>query len=66
MKELIGDYPVVIDIPIAWGDMDAFQHVNNTVYFKHFESARISYFEKIDFLEVMNKTGIGPILASTQ
>ncbi len=66
MRELIGNYPVVIDMPIAWGDMDAFQHVNNTVYFKHFESARISYFEKIDFLEVMNKTGIGPILASTQ
>ncbi len=66
MEELIGAYPVVITIPIAWGDMDAFQHVNNTVYFKHFESARISYFEKIDFLGVMNKTGIGPILASTQ
>jgi len=66
MKELISTYPVLIEIPIAWGDMDAFQHVNNTVYFKHFESARISYFEKINFLEVMNKTGIGPILASTQ
>ena len=66
MKELISAYPVIIEIPIAWGDMDAFQHVNNIVYFKHFESARISYFEKIDFLEVMNKTGIGPILASTQ
>ncbi len=66
MKELISAYPVVIEIPIAWGDMDAFQHVNNIVYFKHFESARILYFEKIDFLEVMNRTGIGPILASTQ
>jgi acyl-CoA thioester hydrolase len=66
MEERIGAYPVVITIPIAWGDMDAFQHVNNTVYFKHFESARISYFEKIDFLGVMNETGIGPILASTQ
>jgi acyl-CoA thioester hydrolase len=66
MKELISAYPVVIEIPIAWGDMDAFQHVNNIVYFKHFESARISYFEKINFLEFMNKTGIGPILASTQ
>ena len=66
MKELISAYPVVIEIPIAWGDMDAFQHVNNIVYFKHFESARISYFEKIHFPEVMNKTGIGPILASTQ
>jgi acyl-CoA thioester hydrolase len=45
MKELISTYPVVIEIPIAWGDMDAFQHVNNKVYFKHFESARILYFE---------------------
>ena len=66
MKELIRTYPVVIETPIAWGDMDAFQHVNNIVYFKHFESARIAYFEKINFLEIMNKTGIGPILASTQ
>jgi acyl-CoA thioester hydrolase len=66
MEEQISTYPVVIEIPIAWGDMDAFQHVNNVVYFKHFESARIAYFEKIDFLEVMNQTGIGPIMASTQ
>ncbi len=66
MKELISAYPVVIEIPIAWGDMDAFQHVNNTVYFRHFESGRISYFEKIHFMEFMHDTGIGPILASTQ
>ena len=66
MKELISTYPVLIEFPIAWGDMDAFQHVNNIVYFKLFESARISYFERLDFLEIINKTGIGPILASTQ
>lgn len=66
MQEQIKAYPVFNEIPIAWGDMDAFQHVNNVVYFRHFESARISYFERIKFIEVMNKTGIGPILASTQ
>ena len=66
MEELISAYPVVIEIPVAWGDMDAFQHVNNIMYFKYFESARISYFGKINFMKVMNKTGIGPILASTQ
>jgi len=66
MEESIRDYPVKIEIPIAWGDMDAFQHVNNIMYFKYFESARISYFEKIKFLEVMENTGVGPILASTQ
>ena len=66
MDALIRDYPVTIEIPIAWGDMDAFGHVNNKVYFKHFESARILYFEKINFFAVMEKTHIGPILASTQ
>jgi acyl-CoA thioester hydrolase len=66
MKELLDSYPVAIDIPIAWGDMDAFQHVNNVVYFRHFESARIAYFDKIRFIEVMDATGIGPILASTR
>jgi acyl-CoA thioester hydrolase len=66
LKEIIRDYPVIIELPIAWGEMDAFQHVNNVVYFKYFESARISYFERLNFIEFMDKTGIGPILASTQ
>lgn len=57
-------FPVCIEIPIAWGDMDAFQHVNNLTYLRHFESSRIAYFEKIGFLDEMQKKGIGPILAS--
>jgi acyl-CoA thioester hydrolase len=28
---------------IRWGDMDAFGHVNNTVYFRYMESARIAF-----------------------
>jgi acyl-CoA thioester hydrolase len=66
MKAMLDSYPVVIEIPIGWGDMDAFQHVNNVVYFRHFESARIAYFDRIRFMAVMNATGIGPILASTR
>ena len=66
MEKLLQNYPVVIEIPVAWGDMDAFQHVNNVTYFKYFESARIAYFEKIKFQEHMIQTGIGPILATTQ
>ncbi len=66
MNELLRDYPVTIEINVAWGDMDAFQHVNNKVYFKYFESVRIAYLERIESLDVMEKTGIGPILASTQ
>ena len=34
-------------IPIRWGDMDAMGHVNNTVYFRFMEQARISWFRAI-------------------
>ena len=66
MTALLKGFPVVIEIPIAWGEMDAFQHVNNVAYFRYFESARIAYFAKLDLLTFMNRTGIGPILKSTQ
>lgn len=63
--ELLKDFPVIIATPVAWGEMDAFQHVNNIVYFRYFESCRIAYFERIDFMEFMEQQGIGPILAHT-
>jgi acyl-CoA thioester hydrolase len=66
MKDPLQDFPVVIEIPVAWGEMDAFQHVNNIVYFRYFESVRIAYFEKLDMIGYMEKTGIGPILGSAQ
>jgi acyl-CoA thioester hydrolase len=66
MSDLLNSFPVVITFPIAWGEMDAFQHVNNSVYFRYFESARIAYFERLEFMEHMQATGVGPILASTQ
>jgi acyl-CoA thioester hydrolase len=66
MEELLKDYPVVIEIPIAWGEMDSLQHVNNIVYFRYFESIRMAYFQKLDMWTFMEETGIGPILSSTQ
>ncbi len=66
MHEILKPYPVVITIPVAWGEMDAFQHVNNVIYFKYFESVRIAFFERLDMVAFMETTGIGPILASTQ
>ncbi|MBA2732582.1 MAG: acyl-CoA thioesterase [Acidobacteria bacterium] len=66
MEKLLEGFPVVIEIPVAWGEMDSLQHVNNIVYFRYFESARMAYFNQIDFWSYMDDTGIGPILASTQ
>jgi acyl-CoA thioester hydrolase len=34
-------------IPVRWGDMDAMGHVNNTVYFRYMEQARIRWFESL-------------------
>ena len=64
-EELNKLYPVVIELPVAWGEMDALRHVNNIVYFRYFESARMAYFTRLDIWEYMNETGVGPILAST-
>ena len=65
MNQLLKHCPVVIETPIAWGQMDAFKHLNNTAYFRFFESGRIAYFERLNLLEYMDETGVGPILAST-
>lgn len=66
MENLLAEYPVIVESPVIWGDMDAYEHVNNTVYFRYFESARIAFFDQLKFKEVKDETGIGPILASTQ
>lgn len=59
-------YPVKIQIPVAWGEMDALGHVNNMVYLRYFENARIYYFDAIKMPVV--QAGIsteGPILANS-
>lgn len=41
-------FQVHAPISVRWGDMDAYGHVNNAVYFTYFEQARIQYFETVD------------------
>lgn len=61
------DYPVTIERTLSWGQMDAFQHVNNVEYFRFFEDARIAYFEEMGIVGAADpETGAaGPILAET-
>src|SRR5262245_21934338 len=46
--------------------MDAFGHVNNVVYFRYFEAARIDYLARVGWMESKEKLGLGPIVHSTQ
>lgn len=63
-SELLADHPVVITLPVQWGDQDAFGHVNNTVYFRWFESARIAYSDRMGLSALLTTQRIGPILAA--
>ena len=49
-------------IPIRWGDMDAMGHVNNTVYFRYIESARVAWLEEIGGPPTPD--GTGPVIIS--
>jgi acyl-CoA thioester hydrolase len=66
VDELLKPFPVVVEFPLAWGEMDALLHINNVTYFRYFENARIAYFKEMQYMEYMEKTGIGPILAHAQ
>jgi len=34
-------------ITLRWGDMDAYGHLNNTLFFRFFEQARVEWLEKL-------------------
>ncbi|MCL4791042.1 MAG: acyl-CoA thioesterase [Gammaproteobacteria bacterium] len=34
---------------IRWGDMDAYEHVNNTIYFRYMEQARVEWLEAVGY-----------------
>jgi acyl-CoA thioester hydrolase len=50
----------VTRMPIRWGDMDAYGHVNNTVYFRYMEQARVEWLEE-QKIEV-RPGGLGPVI----
>ena len=71
MKNIIKvKWPVKTKIPVQWGEMDAFNHVNNVVYIRWCETARIELFRKIwgergiNMKEILEDNGVGPILAN--
>src|SRR5947207_15757363 len=66
IEQLLLGFPVVVQQAVVWGDMDSYRHVNNVMYFRYFENARLEYFRRLDWFEYEKQTGIGPILAATQ
>lgn len=51
-----------MQIPIRWGDMDAMGHVNNTLYFRYMEIARLEWMAASGV--PANPQGEGPVIAN--
>ena len=49
-------------IPIRWGDMDAMNHLNNTVYFRYLETVRIDWMRSIGCQP--DASGEGPVIVN--
>lgn len=47
----LAQFPIIYEQKVAWGDMDAFGHVNNVMYYRYIESARIAYFDLLNIFE---------------
>ncbi len=62
---LLDGFPAVVSIQVQWGEMDAYGHVNNTVFFRYFETARIAFLELCGFIEAYEELKVGAILHST-
>jgi acyl-CoA thioester hydrolase len=50
-------------MPIRWGDQDAMGHVNNTVYFRYMEQARIEWLESFGYGTALTLTE-GPVIVN--
>ena len=47
----LSHYPIIHHQPIHWGEMDAFNHLNNVVYYRYAESARIGYLQALGMFD---------------
>ena len=57
------DFPTLHRFPVHWGDMDSAKHVNNLMYLRWAETARVLYFEAIGVNTDFAPGGTGAILA---
>lgn len=60
--EIIASAHVVVDIPVAWGEMDALNHVNNVSFFRYLETARVGFIRALGVDVSDRRRGLGFIL----
>ncbi len=51
-------YPFPIKQQVLWGEMDAFNHINNVIYFRYFETGRVHFFNKTNLWKIFQDEDI--------
>jgi acyl-CoA thioester hydrolase len=55
----------VVALEVAWGDMDAWEHVNNTMYFRYLETARLRYLWDLGW-GALEREGLLPVVGRVE
>ncbi len=57
-------FPVALTLRIDWSEMDEFRHVNNVMFMKYIQSARVNYWQKAGIYDLFTSDKKGPMVLS--
>ena len=57
-------FPLELKLRIDWSELDLLGHVNNVMFMKYVQAARVNYWEKSGIYAELEKNKVGPMLAS--
>jgi len=67
MKEIESiHFPVRLELRIDWAELDLFGHVNNVMFVKYAQAARVHYWDQIGLYQHFLATKQGPMVASVK
>jgi acyl-CoA thioester hydrolase len=58
------NFPLTLVLRIDWSELDLFGHVNNVMFMKYVQAARVNYWEHSGIYSELQENKIGPMLAS--
>lgn len=57
--------PIILTLRVDWSEMDLFGHINNVMYAKYIQSARVNFVEKVGIMKMLEEDKVGFMLASS-
>lgn len=62
--EILKDFKIKVQMPVEWGDVDVYGHINNITYFRYFQEARVEYYKKVGIKIDVGGNEAGAVLKS--